>query len=187
MQMQVNDDNRQPGGGRNSAKEQPGSLDCTQCVVVRRRRRDTISCTLDTSSVTKGGRNSGSENSGCNRGKENQVGRVLQLIGEDNIRDGKDEGKDCRDGFEDIGDKETRLEEIGLVVVVGLWAGETASAGAVGVIGILLSICSLEDCVYDERGDALCQWHHACRVHTLGYFVRRAQMNEAMNKSCSLF
>lgn len=128
VQMQVDDDDGQPSNGCNGSKDDPGALDRAQGVVVGRGDMDTIGRALDAAWVAERRSDSGQEDGGGNGGKEDKVTRVLQLIGKDQVRDDQDQRQAGRDGLQHISDKETVVQEVGLVVGVGLRARDAASA-----------------------------------------------------------
>lgn len=136
MQMQVHNNQRQPSGRRNRAKQQVCTLGFTRLVVVGRRGRDTIGCALDTTWVSVGWHDCRTEETGGNGSKEDQITWVLQLVGQDDVRDDQDERQAGRDSLENIGDKEALVEDAGLVECVCLWAGQAASAATVGIVRV---------------------------------------------------
>lgn len=83
VQVQVDDDDGQPGNGRNGAKDDPGALDRAQGVVVGRSDMDAIGCALDATWVAERRTDGGQEDGGGNGGKENKVTGVLQLVWQD--------------------------------------------------------------------------------------------------------
>lgn len=136
MQMQVHNNQRQPSSRRNRAKQQVSTLGLAQLVIVGSRGCDTIGCALDTTGVSVGWRDCRTEETGSNGSKEDQITRVLQLVGQDDVRDDQDERQTGRDSFENVGDKEALVEDAGLVERVCLRAGQAASAATVGIVRV---------------------------------------------------
>jgi hypothetical protein len=165
--VQVEDDNGQPSCGRDGSKQQPSALDRAQVVVVRGSHCHTIGSTLNASRVSIRGGDGCSKDGSGDGGKQDQVGRMLQLVRQDNVGNRKNECQTSRHTLENIRNKESIVQSPWLVERVGLRARQAASTSAERIIRVLSTICRMEHSVNHEWSRTLGHWGCASRVAAL--------------------